>query len=128
VEARVRKCRYTILAVATSRYLVQRQHTRYLLPGPIMLYRDQGGPGVPGVSMEVSTAGLSAVFTEGLCIGERVSLLFDLTPKRRLEVTALVRNKSQYRYGFEFTQLSGDEQEAIEAACASLPVYVGGQY
>ena len=59
--------------------------------------------------------------TEGFKIGEAVEATFELPSAGRITVNAAVRNKSLFRYGFEFDCLSEEARQRIIKACESLP-------
>ena len=111
-----------------QKYLVQRQSKRHILSVPLNISRKapQYGQRVPGLTMEISTGGLSAMMTEELKIGEAVEASFELPSAGRVTVDATVRNKNLFRYGFEFDCLGEEVRQRIIKACESLPPYQGG--
>jgi PilZ domain len=117
--------------MAIDEQIAQRQHKRYRISAPITLYRDSSdyGLGLPGISLEISAGGISAVFTDQLAVGDKVGLVVEVPGrglKQRLEISALVRNRIQFRYGFEFYNLCDADRDIIKAACTDLPLYVSG--
>ena len=66
------------------------------------------------------------MLTEELKIGEAVEASFELHSAGRITVDATARNKSLFRYGFEFDRLSEEVRQQIIQACESLPAYEGG--
>jgi hypothetical protein len=64
------------------------------------------------------------VFATGWELGTHVWLEFSL-PKctGRMQVRAVVRNRCQYRYGFEFVNLSGRERLLIQRTCRVLALF-----
>jgi c-di-GMP-binding flagellar brake protein YcgR len=118
--------------MAIDEQIAQRQHKRYRISAPITLYRDSShsGLGLPGISLEISAGGISAVFTDQLAVGDKVGLVVEVPVgrglKQRLEISGVVRNRIQFRYGFEFYNLCDADRDIIKAACTGLPLYVGG--
>ena len=82
----------------------------------------------PAISTEISEGGISAIVTEPLSIGDEVELTFQLTPGNRIYIKAVVRNQFHFRQGFEFVDLTAEQQEEIRRVCASLTPYEGGWY
>ena len=82
---------------------------------------------IPGIALEISESGISLILPEQLPSGETVELLIQL-PGGQLRATAVVRNKTMVRYGFEFEFLTTAQQQLIKSACASLPIYTGPEY
>lgn len=82
---------------------------------------------IPGIALEISESGISLILPEQLSSGETVELLIQL-PGGQLRATAVVRNKTMFRYGFEFEFLTTAQQQLIKSACASLPIYTGPEY
>ena len=74
----------------------------------------------PGICMEISEGGMSAIVAEPLDAGDEVELSFDLTPGNRISLKAVVRNHYYFRHGLEFVGLSEEKRAKIRAACASL--------
>jgi hypothetical protein len=74
-----------------------------------------------GYALDSSINGIAGVFTAGWEIGTRVWLEFSL-PKctGTMKIQGLVRNRSGYRYGFEFLNLSGRERLLIQRTCRVL--------
>ena len=65
--------------------------------------------------------GIAGVFARGWDVGASVSLQFSVpvatTPVR---VRGVVRNRTGYRYGFEFVELTPQQQETISRTCRTL--------
>jgi hypothetical protein len=94
-----------------------RRFPRVRLEVDVSLSFPQGGL-VPGRTLDLSEAGMSAVLPVALLIGEivRLEIKFPLEPVR---VTAIVRNRNAFRYGFEFDQ-PGTGRELLKKV-VSLP-------
>ena len=56
---------------------------------------------VPGMTMEVSESGMSAILPVDLPVGETVELQMRL-PLGSVDLRAVVRNRNAFRYGFVF--------------------------
>jgi hypothetical protein len=75
-----------------------------------------------GHTLDISETGVSAMLTLDLPLGEVVELEFEL-PSGPVAICALVRNKSAFRYGFQFVE--PDPKGAIKAACSQLAAQPG---
>jgi PilZ domain len=96
-----------------ERYDIDTELTARLLPDEKELMH--------GHSLDISVAGIAGVFVTGWELGARVLLEFFIpVTKEQLRVQAIVRNRSGYRYGFEFANLSGRERALIEKTCRVL--------
>jgi c-di-GMP-binding flagellar brake protein YcgR len=78
-------------------------------------------PVMRGRSLNISEAGMAGVFVTGWATGTVVTLKFPVpvvsTP---LNVDAIVRSRSDYRYGFEFVELNPVQREIINKTCRTL--------
>ena len=74
-----------------------------------------------GRSLNINEGGIAGVFATGWDVGASVSLQFSVpvatTPVR---VRGVVRNRTGYRYGFEFVELTPQQQETISRTCRTL--------
>ena len=105
-----------------------RRHPRHHLATPLNLWRRAGtGAMIPGIALEISQSGLSAILPEELSVGEEVEFAIQL-PGGALRASALVRNKAMFRYGFEFAFLTSAQQQLIKETCAALPLYTGPEH
>ena len=109
-------------------YSGQRQFERHVVSVPVNVTRKgpPHGQRVPGLTMEISEGGFSAMLTEEFQIGEAVEVSFELPSTGHITMDATVRNKNLFRYGFEFNCLSEEARQQITKACESLPHYEGG--
>ena len=82
---------------------------------------------IPGIALEISESGISVILPEQLSVGENVEFILEL-PGGKLRATAVVRNKSMYRYGFEFESPTAAQQQLIRDTCAGLPLYTNLEY
>lgn len=110
---------------AASSNSAHRRHPRHHLAIPLNLWRRAGtGTMIPGIALEISESGISAILPEELSPGEAVEFVIQL-PAGQLRATGVVRNKIAFRYGFEFQLLTTPQQQLIKETCASLPLYTG---
>jgi c-di-GMP-binding flagellar brake protein YcgR len=103
----------------------QRRYERYDIDTEITARLSSDGPEVMrGYSLDISINGIAGVFVTGWEVGARVWLEFSL-PKCTglMQVQAVVRNRSAYRYGFEFVNLSGRERLLIQRTCRVLALF-----
>jgi hypothetical protein len=74
-----------------------------------------------GRSLNINQGGIAGIFVAGWEVGTSVNLQFSVpiatTPVR---VKGVVRNRTGYRYGFEFADLSSEERETINRTCKTL--------
>ena len=74
-----------------------------------------------GRSLNINEGGIAGVFATGWDVGVSVNLQFSVpvatTPVR---VRGVVRNRAGYRYGFEFVELTPQQQETISRTCRTL--------
>jgi len=101
----------------------QRQHQRYEIDTDLIaiLSSEHEAGTMKGRSLNISEAGIAGVFVTGWEIGTPV-LLESSVPvaTRRVLVGAVVRNRSGYRYGFAFVNLSEEQREIISRTCRVL--------
>lgn len=91
---------------------------RYRYSAPIVVRRADGTE-VRGVSLEISTGGISAMFGASFEAGERV----ELEPVGGGAVAAVVRRTFGKLCGFEFLSLSREQAEKITQMCQMLPLF-----
>jgi len=97
----------------------RRRHDRYRFSAPITVYPN-GRSAIRGISLEISESGMSALFGDGLVVGDTV----ELEPVAGSMVSALVRRQSGKIYGFEFSNLTPAQIQRIAEICKSLPKYL----
>jgi PilZ domain len=90
----------------------RRKHSRYLF-SEAMTVRSEQGMEMPGISVEMSARGMSAVVSRLLREGETVQL----EPVAGGRTAALVRHKLGRLHGFEFVDLSADQLAKIAESC-----------
>jgi len=96
-----------------------RRHPRYKLETEIRIYARNSAV-VRGHSVDISESGISAMLRDEVRIGEVVRLEFSL-PSGDVEIHALARQRSAFRYGFEFLEAISQLQ-IIQRACRQLAV------
>jgi hypothetical protein len=94
-----------------------RRHPRYKLRVDIRIDSKTCGA-LKGHTVDISESGLSALLKLEVPMGEFVELQF-LLPFGLVKVYATVRQKSAFRYGFQFVE-SHSMHEIIQATCRSL--------
>lgn len=98
----------------------RRQHPRYRFSVP-MTIRSADGAEIPGISIEISNNGISAITANPLVLNETVEL--DAVAGEK--VHAQVRHNVGRIYGFEFLDLTADQSCRIAERCKTLPLYRG---
>lgn len=81
-----------------------RRHPRFKLDVEIRVY-PRDAPVLRGHTMDISRSGVSAMLREEVPLGEMVRLEFTL-PVGDVELLAMVRQRSAFRYGFQFVEAS----------------------
>ena len=94
-----------------------RRHPRFKLEVEIRIY-PRNCPVVRGHTVDISESGISAMLKVEVPLNEVVRLEFDL-PLGSVEVPAVVRQKSAFRYGFQFLEAS-TAKETIGRTCGEL--------
>lgn len=100
-------------------FVEARRHPRYQLEKDIRVY-PRNSPVVRGHTVDISESGVSAMLRVEVPVGEVVRLEFSL-PTGDVDVHALVRQRSAFRYGFQFVETSS-AQDVIGRACRQLAV------
>jgi hypothetical protein len=98
----------------------RRQHPRYRFSVPLTI-RSAEGAAIPGISIEISAGGISAICAGSLKVDEIV----ELGPVATGSVSARVRRKIGRVYGFEFLNLNPDQSHRIGEMCKTLPRHKG---
>lgn len=98
-------------------FVEARRHPRRKLNIDICIY-PRNASVVRGHTVDISESGISAMLRVEVPIGEVVRLEFEL-PVGPVEVHALVRQRSAFRYGFQFVE-SSSALEVIGRTCREL--------
>jgi hypothetical protein len=96
-----------------------RGHPRFRLELEIRVY-PRDCPVVRGYTVDISETGISAILKVEVPIGEVVRLEFSV-PYGDVEVQAVARQRSAFRYGFQFLE-SGPAMDLISRTCRELAV------
>jgi hypothetical protein len=94
-----------------------RRHRRFKLEVKICVY-PRDCPVVRGDTVDISESGISALLREEVPIGEVVRLELAL-PSGEVELLAFVRQRSAFRFGFQFVE-SNSAGNIIGRICAQL--------
>jgi len=100
-------------------FVEARRHPRYKLDVDIRIY-PRNCEVVRGRTVDISESGISAMLMVEVPVGEVVRLEFSL-PLGEVELHALVRQRSAFRYGFQFVE-SRSAQDIIGRTCRQLAV------
>ena len=109
-------------ASCCSQAVDARRHPRHKLVKDIRVY-PRNAPVVRGSTVDISESGISAILHIEVPVGEVVRLEFSL-PTGDVEVLALVRQKTAFRYGFQFIETSS-AQDVIGRACREFAIEQG---
>jgi len=84
-----------------------RQHPRYALRTGVILYRLGSAP-APGLTINISEAGLAAIFADNLPLNEPVELQVEVS-RAPLILPATIRYRTGFRYGFELRAMNHED-------------------
>jgi len=74
-----------------------------------------------GRSLNINEGGIGGVFVAGWDVGTSVNLQFSVPiASNPISVRGVVRNCEGHRYGFEFADLTIEEQQMITRTCTTL--------
>jgi len=74
-----------------------------------------------GRSLNINEGGMGGIFVAGWDVGTCVALQFSVPiTSNPIKVKGVVRNRTGYRYGFEFSDLTPEERETISRTCTTL--------
>ena len=106
-------------AAASREFVEQRASPRHALDVEIRVY-PRGSSVVRGHTVDISDSGLAALVVDDVPVGEIVRLEFIL-PFGDVEILAVVRQRTAFRYGFQFLD-SGPVRETIRRTCQELAI------
>ena len=98
----------------------ERRRPRFRLETEIRIY-PRNCQVIRGRTVDISESGISAILKTEVPVGEVVRLEFDL-PLGSVELPAMVRQRSAFRYGFQFVEAS-TAQETIGRTCRELAMH-----
>jgi c-di-GMP-binding flagellar brake protein YcgR len=76
-----------------------------------------------GRSLNINEGGMAGIFVDGWEVGTTVALHFSVPiATAPVKVKGIVRNRTGYRYGFEFAALTAEERETITRTCRTLEI------
>jgi hypothetical protein len=76
-----------------------------------------------GRSLNINEGGMAGIFVGGWDVGTSVALQFSVPiATAPVKVKGVVRNRTGYRYGFEFAGLTPEERETITRTCRTLEI------
>jgi hypothetical protein len=79
---------------------------------------------VRGCSLNINEAGLAGLFATEWEVGTSVNLQFSVPfATGPVRVRAVVRNRTSYRYGFEFVDLTSEHRGTINRTCRMLGLF-----
>lgn len=84
------------------------------LPVDVTVVRAEVSDQLPGRCLNVSARGIGAVLPGVLRAGESVRIELALPMKERWQASAIVRHSKRLDHGFEFTGLTGEQQQQLE--------------
>ena len=74
-----------------------------------------------GRSLDINEGGIAGIFTTGWSVGTSVNLQFSVPiATAPVRVRAVLRNCTNYRYGFEFVDLAPQQRETVSRICRTL--------
>jgi hypothetical protein len=100
---------------STEKLIDARHHARLKLDIDVKIY-SRTSILVMGRSVDISETGLAAMLKIEILLDQVVRLEFNL-PSGVVSVRALVRQRSAFRYGFQFVEPDSDAQELIRCFC-----------
>lgn len=78
-----------------------------------------------GCSLNINEAGMAGVFPTEWALGASVNLQFSVPfASAPVHVRAVVRNRTSYRYGFEFVDLTPEYRSTINRTCRMLGLFL----
>ena len=92
----------------TGAKIEARRFARVMMDVDVNIYSQKNGL-APGRTVDISEGGISAVVPIDLFIGETVKMEISF-PLESVTVTAVVRSRNVFRYGFEFDQRNSSKE------------------
>jgi hypothetical protein len=102
-----------------AREVDARRHRRFKIEVAVRVY-PRDCPVVRGDTVDLSESGISAMLRIEIPVGEVVRLEFTL-PFGDVDLLAMVRQRSAFRYGFQFVETTS-AQDIIGRTCRQLAV------
>ena len=98
----------------------RRRHPRYRFSEPVTIC-SAGGVVIPGIGIEISVSGMSAITADSLKMNDIV----DIEPIAGGKMQAVVRRNIGRVSGFEFLNATAEQAGRIGESCRLLPRYLG---
>jgi len=74
-----------------------------------------------GRSIDINEGGMSGIFAKNCQVGTEVMLEFAVpVPSTIVRIQAVVRNRTDHRYGFEFVNVTSNQRDVIVRTCRNL--------
>src|SRR5258707_619334 len=96
----------------------RRRHPRYRYSAPVTVLASDGSV-VPGITLEISESGFSALIGVPLRVGDTTQV----EPVAGGKASALIRRNLGKVYAFEFLDLTTEQIQQIRNKCKQLPIY-----
>jgi c-di-GMP-binding flagellar brake protein YcgR len=96
-----------------------RRRPRFKLEAEIQVYA-RNEPVIEGHTVDISESGIAAMLRDEVPLDAVVRLEFEV-PLGSVEISAVVRQRSAFRYGFQFLEAS-TALEIIGRTCAQLAI------
>jgi hypothetical protein len=96
----------------------RRRHPRYRFSEPITI-RSADGVAIPGIGIEISVSGMSAITADSLKVNDIVKI----EPIGGGTMVAVVRRNIGRVSGFEFLNVTTEQVQRISNSCKVLPLY-----
>jgi hypothetical protein len=108
--------------VAEPNFKEHRQFPRFRAEMKLEIFRPGADRALPGHASDISEGGVGGTIIGELSLGQDLTIEVSGPPLLRpVRVPATVRNRSAFRYGFQFTALSREQRTLITAACLFMP-------
>jgi hypothetical protein len=96
-----------------------RRRPRFKLEAEIQIY-PRNDPVIHGHTIDISESGIAAMLRDEVPLDAVVRLEFEV-PLGSVEISAVLRQRSAFRYGFQFLEAS-TAMEIIGRTCAQLAI------
>lgn len=111
------------IAEKDSSFSASRSWARFPIHTRITLSYTRSGQAnyIHGQGGDICEGGMSVFIPLDLDVGLELKLSFNMPYRSSpVQLKAVVRNRARFRYGLEFTDLTPEQKEMIEAACKTL--------
>jgi len=104
---------------------IARSFARFAIALPFSAFLSESAsiPVTTGRTHDISLGGLGGMLEEGVGMGQRLWLEFVLpNAAGPMRLLSKVRHGNERRFGFQFLNITPEQQDAIRRACQGLPV------